>query len=277
MIGPTYYSFAGADEAAKGAAMLEAEDASRYGTVLLGPVMQPTGETDAEGFPVMEDAGLGYILAVLDRQSPDPVPGWEAAQVKAELVPHEWAGRRVDGLLMDEDAPDAAEPIQVAARPGRDDLLRLREARIARREANAEVWRLRAAVEGLRERIGGLNAEITALPDRRTAAVARITAAQARRTEAVAERDVAIAVAQNTQASREDRQAARDERDVLIAEIEAIDAALARDRDFRDAVAGMLTALRAERDALVVERDAVLAALTQARTDRAAAIAALGG
>lgn len=290
--GAHWFRFADAAHAAAMFATLDGWDAETHqpghiypvGAVMLydhGAAYAPTGETDGEGNAIMA-ARPGHFACLItmgdilppdgwgpwlwrfgDDEVPPAVPGGWREQVAAC---QELASVVAEDAAIPETVPPPLTPEQREAR---------REARQARAAAQAEVIAQRRALEQLRARVDSLNAEITALPARRTAAVDRIADAQARRSTAVSERNAAVAVAQDETQDRDTRQAARDTRDALIAEIEAIDAALARDRAFRDAVAGLLTALRADRGALVIERDAAVAALAQARTDRDAAIAAL--
>lgn len=273
----SYYLFASAAEAQRGMDLLLAEDAARYSVVYLDRTRIDSGERDTEGLPIMID-GPGHLLSVLDKIAPDPVPGWEPAQVSSELAGHTWANGLYQQRAMDEEAPATPVAITTATRPSQKELLVLRERRIARREANETVHRLRAELDEVRDRVDAINERIqTTLPERRDRVIARIDVLIARLGTLRADRDAQVAIAQDTGRSREDREAAREAVETIRATIEGVQAQLDADRTFRAGYADLLVEVRARRDELVARRTALFDLLTQARIERNAAIAALEG
>lgn len=274
----TDYTFASAGAMLAGEALLHERWPGRYQTHAHGLIMQATGGVDAEGLPVFEDAGYGYVLCVFDTQSDDPVPGWEDAHLPSDVTPHTWAHHEYQRAALDDEAPATPTPIEKAALPDDDEVDRIRADRERRRSANAEIQRLLPILAETRARVDEINERIqTKLPERRDRVIARIDVRVARLGTMRADRDAQVAIAQDTKRSREDREAAREAVETIRESIEATQAQLDADRVFRAGYADLLAEVRARRDELVARRAELFEAVQQARAERQAALAALEG
>lgn len=233
-----------------------------------GPLMRNTGTAEE---PVMV-ADPGHLVFVLTDDTLG-IDGWEQWQFVPDPWPHSFGGRVFDQLACEELAPvaPATIPDTVPAKLTKEEREAHREARDARRAANAAILEARTAKEVARQALDDLNAAIDGKPAYKQSLIAAIQAGTAKLATLRADRDAAVAIAQGD-GTREEKQAARDLRDELNAQIDVLVADLANLRDMRDRVDGELADLRAQKPAHQQKLDDLNSALDQARIDRAATI-----
>ncbi len=275
----SYYLFASAAEASKGLDLLLAENPIRYAAVYLDRTRIDGGERDAEGQPIMID-GPGHLLSVLDTQAPDPVPGWERAQVTSNQAGHTWANCLYEQQAMDEEAPATPQAITTASRPDAETLAVMREKRETRRAIVVPLHEMRARVDRVVDAIKATNERIqTKLPERRTLFLARITKNVARRAELVTARKAQADRARDESLDLEVRREAAELAQEIQARIESLDKKLAADRAWVTAYPDTIQAERDRRDnpddGLAARLNALMPRLLALRTTVKAELAAL--